>query len=208
LGQCYLKGWGVDREPKRGIELLKQAAELGDTPAMITLGDAFHRGVGTASGKPDDKESFHWYSEAANRRNPKALGYLGVLYMTGAGVTKNPKLAVEKLKEGMDQGDAGSKYFYALSLKDGLGIPSKNPKQARPLFEQAAAKFKEGALRNDIESMYLLASSLDQMDEIDGSKAHYDEMKGWYVKAAEAGHPNSIAWCKDNQVPFKMAPLR
>jgi hypothetical protein len=33
------------------------------------LGDAFHKGLATADGKPDDKEAFRWFSEAANRGN-------------------------------------------------------------------------------------------------------------------------------------------
>ncbi|HZJ14716.1 MAG TPA: protein kinase [Chthoniobacteraceae bacterium] len=201
LGECHLYGRGVGRDAKRGIELLKQAADLGETPAMTTLGDAFHKGLATANGKPDDKEAFRWFSEAANRGNVEALRNLGVLYMMGAGVKKDPKIALEKFKDGMAKGDAGSMYFYGLSLKDGLGVP-KNLKEAKQSFEKAAEKYKVAAQRGNIESMYFCASSLELIDEIDNSKAHFDEMKEYYRKAAEAGSVKAGEWCKIHGVEF------
>jgi len=103
------------------------------------------------------------------------------------------------------KGDAGSMYWYGISLRDGLGV-TKNPKEAKQSFEKAAEKYKVTAQRNDIESMYFYASSLELLDEIDGSKAHFDEMKKWYTNAAEAGSTKAAERCKKLEFPFKAPP--
>ena len=201
LGEYYLAR-GTEADAKRGAEFLQRAADKGDLVAMTTLGDCYHKGAGV---RPDDKEAFRLFSEAARRGNAAAMRNLGVLYKMNAapkGAGNSEKLAVEQFKAASEKGDALAMFFYALCLKEkGPGV-KPNPAEAKLWLQKAAEKLKEMALRGKIESMYYYPASLEEIDDIDGTKEHLEETKIWYRKAAEAGSPKAAEWCKMNRLPF------
>ena len=118
LADCYLFGFGTEKNEKRAIALLQKASDAGNARAKNRLGDCHHKGLGVPR---NDREAFRLFSEAAQRGNAEAIGNLGVLYMNGEGVAKDPAKAVEKLKEASLKGDVNSMFYYARCLEKGLG---------------------------------------------------------------------------------------
>ena len=136
LGRCYLTGRGLPaKDEKRGAELAREAAEAGDTRAMNLLGDCYTHGTGV---KTDFAEAFRLFTRASDRGNLKALGNLGVLYMTGRGVpAANPKKAAELFEKGARAGDSACMYNYAQCLDEGIGT-GRNSLQAQAWYRKAA----------------------------------------------------------------------
>jgi len=69
--------------------------------------------------------------------NPKAQVLIGMAYMTGVGVLKNPELAVYWFKRAADQNYPGGMYQLALSKIAGLGTP-EDEKGGMALMQKAA----------------------------------------------------------------------
>jgi len=143
LGRCYLTGRGLPaKDEKRGAELTREAADAGDTRAMNLLGDCYTHGTGV---KTDFAEAFRLFTLASGKGNLKALGNLGVLYITGRGVpAANPKKAAELFEKGADAGDSACMFNFAQCLDEGIGT-AKNGLKAQAWYRKAAEAGDERA---------------------------------------------------------------
>jgi TPR repeat protein len=131
------------KDEKRGIELVREAADAGDTRAINLLGDCYAHGTGV---KTDYAEALRLFSRAAERGNLKALGNLGVLYMTGRGfAAPNPKKAAELFQKGALAGESWCMFNFAQCLDEGLGV-GKNGLQAQSWYRKAAEAGDERAI--------------------------------------------------------------
>ncbi len=144
LGQLYLSGdFGVEKDEARAITLLQAAAAKGNSRAMNTLGDCYHRGIGV---KRDYAEAWRLFSEAEKNGSAEASGNLGVMYLRGHGVSKkDPQRAAQKFKEASEKGDAAGMYSYAICLEDGIGVPG-NFESAKAMYLRAAAGGQKDAI--------------------------------------------------------------
>jgi len=137
LAECYLRGHGVDRDPKRAVELLTTAAyTLNNARAMNMLGGLNRKGLDDIV-KPNAAEAFSLYSRASDMGYLDAQGNLGVLYVQGEGVPKDEKKAVELFKDGADKKNAVCQFFYAMCLEGGVGVP-KDVEAAKKYYVLAA----------------------------------------------------------------------
>ena len=77
----------VSRKSKGRISMLENAAKLGSADAMVMLGEWFdtrNNTVGSAFvGGGNPKTALYWYEKAAEKNDPKALYYLGMIYKYG-----------------------------------------------------------------------------------------------------------------------------
>lgn len=73
----------------------------------------------------------------AEEGNPKAQVLVGMAFMTGVGILKNPELAVYWFKRAADQNYPGGMYQLALSKLAGLGTP-EDEKGGTALMQKAA----------------------------------------------------------------------
>lgn len=94
LGNLYLHGIGTKADAKKGIELMEEAANLGDSAAMYDLGSAYYYGSGI---EKDPKKAAAWFEQAAmvDSENFLPLNYLGEMYEEGNGVAQNLDKAAE-----------------------------------------------------------------------------------------------------------------
>lgn len=81
LANFYLTGKVLeilthDRDDKKGIKLLKEAAHLGNSMAAFDLGCFYEDG--NAGVIPDPAKSFQWFEKAAEMGNVKAMVSLGI----------------------------------------------------------------------------------------------------------------------------------
>jgi len=86
LGNAYLFGDGVPRDPSKASEYFRLAAAGGYVPAMMNLAQMHDRGVGMPQGF---SESFRWYRKAAEAGDAEALFNVGAAYHNGQGVAKD-----------------------------------------------------------------------------------------------------------------------
>jgi uncharacterized protein len=72
LGLMYMNGEQMTRDPKKGAELFRQAAELGDDSGMYRYGQCFFYGVGMPH---DLLVANDWFRKAARAGNSAAIDY-------------------------------------------------------------------------------------------------------------------------------------
>lgn len=77
----------------KALDHFRAAAVAGDADAMYYTGVMYAEAQGVA--KANMPEAIRWYEKAATRDQPKALSTMGRLYVTGYGVERDPKKALE-----------------------------------------------------------------------------------------------------------------
>ncbi len=140
LAECYLSSdssKGVLRNPQRAFELLTTAATLKNhTRAMNLLGDIYKKGIPDVV-DVDYAKAFEFFSKASEGGLLDAQGNLGVLYINGQGVQKDPAKAAALFKDGAERKNPLCMYFYAMCLEGGIGV-EKNKKEAEAMYRAAA----------------------------------------------------------------------
>lgn len=94
------------RNPKRAVELWRQAAKLGDPEAEYHLGNAYRNGAGV---EKDPAQAVRWYQQAAAKRHPDAQFALGSLYEYGRGVPTDRQRAIDLYREAARAGHSEAK---------------------------------------------------------------------------------------------------
>jgi len=95
----------------KALDHFRAAAVAGDADAMYFTGVMYAEAEGIA--KPDMKEAIRWYEKAAAREQPKALGTMGRLYVTGYGVERDPKKALEFFERAVKASPPGPEHDQA-----------------------------------------------------------------------------------------------
>jgi TPR repeat protein len=89
----------------KALDHFRAAAVAGDADAMYFTGVMYAEAEGIA--KADMKEAIRWYEKAATREQPKALATMGRLYVTGYGVERDPKKALEMFERAVKASPPG-----------------------------------------------------------------------------------------------------
>jgi serine/threonine protein kinase/Flp pilus assembly protein TadD len=121
-GECYYHGKGTAVNYEKAVEYLQQAAALNESRAMDVLGDYYRK-----TGHFDQARKY--FEDAVGLGYARSYSNLGVMYMNGDGVAKNPEVATNLFRQGADKGDPEGMFFYAVSLWQGIGVP-KDTKSA------------------------------------------------------------------------------
>jgi serine/threonine protein kinase len=145
LAECHFFGKGVQKDPKRAVELLNAASALENPRAMNLLGDLYRKGIPKVI-EPNFDESVRMFSQAKDLGFLDAQGNLGVLYIYGQGVPKDEKKAVALFRDGAEKGNPLCMYFYAMCFDGGVGI-NQDREAAREWYVRAA----QGGNRTAIE---------------------------------------------------------
>lgn len=144
LAECHLYGKGVEKDPKRALQLLAASATLNNPIAMNLLGDVYRRGIPDVL-EPNAAESLRLFTQAKDLGFLDAQGNLGVLYMNGQGVPKDEKMAVELFRDGAEKNNPPCMFFYAMCLEGGV-VVEKNADLAREWYVKAARAGNKPAL--------------------------------------------------------------
>jgi TPR repeat protein len=135
--QLYLDGEAKlrARQFAEGLALLRQAAEAGETRAMIELGEIFMtEGNGHTQ---DEKQALLWFRKAAEAGDWEGMLRLGACYDLGIGVAENDQLAAVWYRKAADSGSAAATFDLGKMYENGRGVP-RDPAKARELYERAA----------------------------------------------------------------------
>ena len=102
-GIAYLRGDGeIQKDEIKAVEMLKEAAELGNYNALYTLGFCYANGVGTE--KVDMDKAFNCFFEATEKGHEKAPFFLALMYKDGDGVAPDKNKAFDYLIKAEDKG--------------------------------------------------------------------------------------------------------
>lgn len=99
----YIKGIGVGKDAKRGLELCTQVAQAGSPPAMIKMANYYREGADVAQ---DLAAARSWYQQAAERHSPEGQYRLGVMLSEGLGGDPDLNAALYWLETAASEGYA------------------------------------------------------------------------------------------------------
>ena len=99
------------------------------------MGDIYARASGDLP--PNYAEAAIWYNRAAEAGHAAAARALGLLFLTGAGVHRDPEEAGRWFRKAAEGGDRQAQADLANLLLSGAGSP-EDAQRTRELFESAA----------------------------------------------------------------------
>jgi TPR repeat protein len=187
LGNAYLTGNRVTKDPQEAIKWFRQAAEKKNAIAQLALGMLYDAGEGIPK---DIVEAVRWYKLAAEQGVSEAQYNLGVCFARGEGVTADPAAAAKWFQRAALQGDVLAQYHYGLALREGRGV-ERDPVQAADWLRRAAYADDAGA-KYSLGLMYR---------DGDGLVQSFTDATKWFKRAAEQGN-------LDGQYATGMAMLR
>lgn len=134
LSRRYLLGEDLECDKAKSFELLTQSAELGYTPAQVTLGAEYKYQL------KNYQEAVKWFKIAADKGYAPAQHELAWCYLQGKGVEQNPEEAVKLFKKAAEQDNSSACRELARCYEEGKGV-EKNPIEAAK-WNKKAEKLK------------------------------------------------------------------
>ena len=182
VGDRYLKGAGIARDPAKASHWFEQSAKAGSALAEFKLGVMNEKGDGVA---PDMPRAMDWYRASANHGNVQAMHNLAVLYTAQAGGAPDYPEAAKWFEQAANFGLKDSQYNLAVLNANGLGLP-KDAGKAYKWFSIAAARGDADAgKQRDALRKSLLAGKAAEVDA---------EIKAWRAKPQDrkANTPDTL----------------
>jgi TPR repeat protein len=105
-----MRGKGVPKNPARGAEWVRRAAEQGYPPAQFNLGFMHQQGFGVGK---HAVAAANWYRRAAERGHARAQFNLAARIMNGDGMPHDPVqaykwLLLAELRQGVDKNEGAA----------------------------------------------------------------------------------------------------
>ena len=218
LGIATVYGIGTEADSAQGIDYIRQAAEAGNSRAMISMGRMYAVGEGLTR---DTVEAVRWYERAAAAGSVQAMMQLAGSYLTGNAAPKDAKRAAALYQQAVDQGNVDALCHLGLCYEQGEGVVL-NSRRAYNLYLQAADRgsawgmrlvalchaqgkyveqdirqaaewFLKAAEAGDVQSAYIVGQLYANGE---GVKKNKKEAKRWLRLAAEAGHEDAATLLK------------
>ncbi|MBQ9786685.1 MAG: sel1 repeat family protein [Lentisphaeria bacterium] len=190
------------------IGLYAAAAEAGSPYAQYILAMAYYRGVNdlAVTVKTDNENEMqyypipmisrdytravHYFQLASDQGNYHAQYYLGLCYMYGRGVTKNPDKAIELFTKAADKGHKFAQYQLGLYYKE-----IKKFDMAFKYFSMAARQEHQRlGMPEELKNCY--ADAQYELAECyahgRGTAKNQQELIFWYHKSALNGHKEAF----------------
>jgi serine/threonine protein kinase len=216
-----------EKEPSLALKWYEEAAEHGDTTALIQMGLLLSNGPGGISA--DVRKAFECFKKAADKGDNDAKYLLGECYLRGNGTNRDEKRGIALLEESSQGGNLFAKDLLGTCYHRGVGV-EKDPSKALRLFTEAADRdygvscgnlgvlcingdgmaqadpqkavklFLKGIRLNDPMSFFHYARCLENGIGVPASASQAQE---FYLKAAEVGVKQAAEWCQKRgiQIP-------
>lgn len=187
IGLLYSNGAGVERDLRRAVDWFRRATDLGDVAGRFLLAECFLAGKGVAK---DEAAGVALLEQAMAGGDSRAANQLGICYQRGVGVGRDAAEARRLFERAADLGQPDALGNLGVLHMNGEGV-ARDPAKAVQCFER-------GAKKGSGFCMFLYARCLEGGI---GIEANSLAATTWYRKAAVAGHPGAIDWCRKNGVP-------
>ena len=148
LGQCYMNGWGVEKDTEKAIDNYKKAAEKGSSDAELLLGMIYEFDQ-TIPSNPD--ESIKWYKRAVSHNQYWAAFNLGSIYLNGIFGMQNDSLALYWLREAANHGIPQAQFVIGNCYLEGKCVPCD--------YNLSTQWFRKAAEQGLMEAQYALSTS-------------------------------------------------
>ena len=106
LGTCYSRGWGVEKDEKKGVELYIKSAEMGSISGCFSAGNELLLGKRI---DPDYSRAYTYLKKAADDGDERAFNSLGIMYLYGYNVEQNLRTARRLFKKSARKGNEQAK---------------------------------------------------------------------------------------------------
>jgi serine/threonine protein kinase len=169
----------------RAFEYFKSAADNGNSEGKFTAGECYYLGKGTAVDVP---KALELLQEAAAMHEPRAMDLLGTHFRRA----KDYQKARTYFEEATQLGFVRSMVNLGVLYLQGEGVTQN--------YQTAAALFKKGADRSDSYGMFFYAECLSEGKGVQKDAGAATE---WAKKAAQAGNPLAIQWCKAKNISYQ-----
>lgn len=136
LGQLYLFGKSVRRDPSEAFKHFESAAQAGDSDAQGQLGMMFLEGLGVSM---DARKAIEWFEKSARQGNAIAFAKLSLIYGRGDGVPADEAKAFQMMLRAAELGFAPSQLGVAAAFGMGKGVAA-NRAQSEFWYRRAAVR--------------------------------------------------------------------
>ncbi len=168
-----------DFERDEAFARIRKAAEMGSPDAMYFVG--FHHYKLAEAGDEDRKQAVRWLQAAAEWDHAPAMSTLGVVYLQGHGIARNPGTAYRLFRRAAREDNAAAMYNLGLMYLTGAGIRQDD--------SSAADWFEKAAERGDVPSMVFLGNLYLRGR---GVITSYRNARKWFTKAAKAENAEAM----------------
>ena len=180
VGRRLLYGNGVEKNPRRGVEILQHAADSGSVLAKIELGWAYIEG-GYASDPGQNVNSNQalallWFGRAAEANNPAAQRAVAMMLEHGWGASSpQPELAERYWRFAAYGGNEDAEVEFAERLRLGhvLAKPENGDAEAIGLWERADSQGSARAALNLARAYREGSSGVERKDPVLAMKYAY-----------------------------------
>ena len=184
-----------------GIEILKYAAEQGESGAQFALGcyynglnytkdDSWWSGTTIDNKKIDPVKAAYWYSKAADQGNTAAMGNLGMAYIRGEGVNRNEQKGLGLIISAAESGNAFYQCrlgdFYRDGVKMQVGTHKETRKDTDGGWYDAEDKVRE--YWDDYRMEWVTVYQIEVADYKTILPRDMKQAKYWWKKAADNGN--------------------
>jgi serine/threonine protein kinase len=174
-----------DGDAVRAFEYFKSAADNGNGEGKFTAGECYYLGKGTTVDVP---KALELLQEAAAMHEPRAMDLLGTHFRRA----KDYQKAKTYFEEATQLGFVRSTVNLGVLYLQGEGVTQN--------YQTAATLFKKGAERSDSYGMFFYAECLAEGKGVQKDAGSATE---WAKKAAQAGNPLAIQWCKAKNINYQ-----
>ena len=121
LGRAYMEGkMGFEKNAASGLALLEKAANGGNTPSSVYLGNIYAKGQGVAR---DMERAMKWYEQAASAGDAHSQYIVGLAYLEGSGVPADEGKAFNWLRLAAGQDHVNAMLMLSVCYSTGKGTP-------------------------------------------------------------------------------------
>ena len=124
LGELYMRGRGVPKDPLKAIQWFERAIEAGYLPAHVHLVKMYSGGRGIP---PDPVKKVHHLRKGAEAGRWDAISELAWHLLNGEGVERNPEEAFALALRAAEESDPSSRALVGRMYAEGLGVRKSIP---------------------------------------------------------------------------------
>jgi TPR repeat protein len=172
MGEAYLFGHGVDKDPATAFQWFDKAARGGHSFAKLQVGLAYMNGAGVAR---NQDRGIRWLELASADGLTKADMVLAYAYVNGDGRPADPARAAVYFTKAAQNGNHEAEWRLGGILRDGKGVPA-DPVQAAAWMRKAAGAVSQAA--TELARMYQAGIGVDR---------DLEQAKSYFHNAARAG---------------------
>ncbi|MFG1477629.1 tetratricopeptide repeat protein [Xanthobacter sp. V4C-4] len=151
-----------------------RAKAQNDPVAMTLLAELYARGFGV---RYDPKKAIEWYQKAAAAGSADAEFALGLMALTGQGMTASEEEAARRFRVAAEKGNPAAAY--------NLGLLYMQGRKVRQDMSAAARWFEKAAEKDQEDAQYALAVLLKEGNGVDRDVPGAAQLMG---RAAKLGH--------------------